>query len=82
MNPSISVGSENYAALVTRITAVDAHPNADRLQLADVSGYQVIVDKTYKVGDRVVFFCGGTQLDHGVLSRLNLYRKSKRICTH
>jgi RNA ligase (TIGR02306 family) len=42
---------------VTRISQVRPHPAADRLEIADVLGWQVIVPKgRYKDGDRVVFF--------------------------
>lgn len=40
----------------TKILAINPHPNADRLQLATVYGFQVVCQKDrYKVGDKVIF---------------------------
>jgi RNA ligase (TIGR02306 family) len=41
---------------LTKIREINPHPNADRLQLATVYGFQVVVPKDkYKVGDPVVY---------------------------
>lgn len=63
-----------YQALVTEIHAVREHPNADKLNLATVVGYQVIVGKDIKQGEKVVFFEAGGQLSHEFVSENNLYR--------
>jgi len=42
---------------VERVNAVEAHPNADRLEVIRVLGYQVVTQKgNYKVGDLAVYF--------------------------
>jgi hypothetical protein len=49
-----------YKAIVCRLTNVRKHPNADRLMLATVQGYQVIVGLNAQEGDLGVFFpCDG-----------------------
>src|SRR6266436_8394187 len=41
---------------VATIDALDPHPNADNLQLAQILGWQMIVPKdTYQVGSKVVY---------------------------
>jgi RNA ligase (TIGR02306 family) len=41
---------------VAEIQAVRAHPNADRLEVAEILGWQVVVGKgTYQPGDRVIY---------------------------
>lgn len=41
---------------IAEIDAVKAHPNADRLEIAVIKGWQVIVGKgTYQPGDRVIY---------------------------
>jgi len=45
-----------YKVPLTHIVAVEAHPNADRLEIATVYGFQVIIKKdSYKVGDEVIY---------------------------
>ncbi len=42
---------------LTKILAIDAHPAADRLALATVYGFQVVIPlNSYNVGDLVVYF--------------------------
>jgi len=42
---------------VVEITRVRTHPNADRLEIADVLGYQMVIPKDkHKKGDKVVYF--------------------------
>jgi RNA ligase (TIGR02306 family) len=41
---------------ITKIEAVEPHPNADRLEIAKILGWQVIVGKgTYNPGDEVIY---------------------------
>lgn len=49
----------SYEATCTRISAIEKHPNADRLQLATVCGMQVIVGLGSKVGDLGLYFPPG-----------------------
>ena len=45
-----------YKVPLTKIVAIDAHPNADKLEIATVYGFQVIIKKeSYKVGDNVIY---------------------------
>lgn len=67
-----------YKAVLTRIHSVRPHANADRLNIATVLGYQVIVGKDLKEGDRVVFFEDGGQLSEEFASQNNLYRDATK----
>jgi RNA ligase (TIGR02306 family) len=45
-----------YKVPLTSIVGIDPHPNADRLEIATVYGFQVIIKKDqYKVGDKVIY---------------------------
>lgn len=45
-----------YKVPLTKILSIDPHPNADRLEIATVYGFQVIVKKdSHKVGDRMIY---------------------------
>lgn len=45
-----------YKVPLTKILAINQHPNADRLELATVYGFQVVVRKDqYKVNDEVIY---------------------------
>lgn len=49
-------GGSTYKVPLTTIVKVEPHSNADRLEIAWVYGFQVIVSKgKYKAGDRVVY---------------------------
>ena len=63
-----------YKAIVCHIDVRD-HPNADRLLLGTVAGYQVIVGKDTKSGDLGVFFPTDGQLSREFLLANNLYHK-------
>lgn len=48
--------SEDYKVPYTTILDIQPHPNADRLVLATIYGFQVVTAKDkYKVGDKVIF---------------------------
>lgn len=51
-----------YCGYVTTIKNIRKHSNADRLQCIEVFGQNVIVDLTYKEGQKVVFFPSDGQL--------------------
>ena len=51
-----------YCAYITTIRKIRKHSNADRLQCVEVFGQNVIVDLSYKEGQRVVFFPTDGQL--------------------
>lgn len=62
-----------YKALVCKLSNVRNHPNADKLKLASVVGYQVVVGLDAKDGDMGVFFGADGKLSHIHLMRNNLY---------
>lgn len=48
--------ADDYKVPYTTIKAISAHPNADRLEMATVYGFQVIVPKgKYQVGSHIVY---------------------------
>ena len=64
-----------YSAYITTIHSLRKHSNADRLQCTTVFGNNVIVDMSYKEGDRVIFFPVDGQLDADFAEKNNLLRK-------
>lgn len=64
-------------AIVAAIAAVRKHPNADRLQLAEVLGYQVVVGLDIKAGDVGIFFPEGLQLSAEYATANDLIRYKK-----
>jgi len=51
-----SVPASNHKVPYTTIRAIAPHPNADRLEVAVVYGFQVVVQKgKYQVGDKVLY---------------------------
>lgn len=50
------------------------HPNADRLQLGRIYGYQVVVGNDVKTGDEGIFFPEGTQLSREYATANELLR--------
>jgi hypothetical protein len=47
---------DTHQALIYRIGEVRPHPNADKLELTDLAGYQMVIGKgQYKTGDFAVF---------------------------
>lgn len=62
-----------FSVLVTRLTAVEPHPNADRLDLAVVGDYRCVVGKgLYKSGDLVAYIPEGAILSPDVLDKLDM----------
>jgi len=61
-----------YQAIVCKLTNVRPHPNADRIKLATVQGYQIIVGLEQEDGDLGVFFLGDGRLmkDHLLANKL------------
>ena len=45
-----------YEAYITTLKNVKKHSNADRLQVAECFGNQVIIDLSYKEGDTGIYF--------------------------
>lgn len=59
--------------IVTRLTSVRPHSNADRLQLATVLGTQVVVGLDAQKGDLVLYFDSNLRVGHKFLHHNNLY---------
>jgi hypothetical protein len=65
----------SYYAIVTTLKDVRKHPNADRLQLAEVFGNTVCVSLDYAEGQLGVYFPTGGQLSVKFAEANNLLRK-------
>lgn len=67
----------SYQGIVTTVK-LRPHPNADKLNLAEVAGHQLVCAKdAYEDGDTVIFFPEGGQLSHAVCHENDLYRENK-----
>lgn len=64
-----------YSAYITTIKEIHKHSNADRLQCATIFGNNVIVDMSYHVGQRVIYFPVDGQLSEEFASDNNLVRR-------
>ena len=64
-----------YCAYITTLKDLRKHDNADRLQCATVFGNNVIVDLSYKNGQKVVYFPTDGQLGKEFAEENNLVRK-------
>jgi hypothetical protein len=64
-----------YQAIITPITNIRPHPDADRVQLGTAAGYQVVVGLDTVEGTMGVFFPEGGQLAHEHCMVNKLYRK-------
>lgn len=64
-----------YCAYITTIKELRKHSNADRLQIATVFGNDVIVDLTYQIGDRVIYFPVDGQLGEEFANENDLVRR-------
>lgn len=66
-----------YQAIIARIKT-KPHPNADRIQLADVCGTTVVVGLNHQDGELGVYFPSDGVLSHEFCLANNLYSKSAR----
>jgi len=64
-----------YQAIVCELTNVREHPNADRLKLATVQGYQIIIGLDQQEGDLGVFFPGDGMIMKDHLLNNKLYAR-------
>lgn len=64
-----------YCAYITTIKELRKHSNADKLLCATIFGNNVIVDLTYKEGQRVIYFPTDGQLSEEFANDNNLVRK-------
>ena len=63
-----------YCAYITTIKEILPHNNADRLKITYCFGNQCIIDLSYSVGDKVIYFPEGGQLDLEFCKNNNLIR--------
>lgn len=63
-----------YCAYITTIKEILPHNNADRLKITYCFGNQCIIDLNYNVGDKVIYFPEGGQLDLEFCKNNNLIR--------
>lgn len=63
----------NYIATSIRLTNIRPHSNANKLQLSQVMGNQIVVGLEQKVGDLGVYFPLECEIQPWFLSELNLY---------
>lgn len=65
-----------YKALVAK-AHLSPHPNADKLKLVNINGYQVVTGANLQEGQLVVFFPEGGQLSHEFVFENSEYRAGK-----
>ena len=63
-----------YSGCITTISNLRRHAKDDRLQCTEVDGRNVVVDDTVKIGDRMVYFPVGGQLDEAFANENHLLR--------
>lgn len=64
-----------YEAYITKIKNIRKHSNADKLQCCTIFGNNVIVDKSYYEGQKVIYFPVDGQLSEEYAKDNNLLRK-------
>lgn len=64
-----------YCGYVKIINNIRKHPNADRLQIVNIFDLDVIVDNTYYIGQKVIYFPIDGQLDKEFAEKNSLIRK-------
>lgn len=68
----------NYLAKIVTLDQFRPAVGADKIEIANVDNYDVVVGKdSYKKGDVVVFFPIGSQISNFILYNLNLYADSQ-----
>ena len=65
----------SYKAVVTKLSNVRAHSNADKVQLATCHGNQVVIGLNHSEGELGIYFPSDGQLSQGFCSANNLFRK-------
>lgn len=68
--------SSTNCAIITRLTSVRKHPNADKLNLATCVGSQIVVDLEQSEGAIGIFFMADLELSHDFCLNNNLYNNS------
>lgn len=75
MKFKIKEGSENYTCSVVRIEQLFEIEGATKIQRALVQGNDVVVSKTVKLHDKMLYFCSGTKLSQEYCSGNDLFDK-------
>lgn len=66
--------SSIYTACIVTITNLRRHTKTDKLQCTDIHGYNVIVDSACRIGQRMVYFPVGGELDEHFAKENHLLR--------
>jgi tRNA-binding EMAP/Myf-like protein len=66
----------NNVARIVVVNSIKPHPNADKLQIVNLFGTQIITDKNVHVGDQMIYFDSNLRLSQSYLHHNNLYRNS------
>lgn len=66
----------NYYAEIVKLSNPVKHPNADKLLIWEVNGFNIITDLSYKEGDVCVYFPLECQINSDFLSYLNMFSDS------
>lgn len=69
------MNNSNYSATIVRLGKLTMHPNADKLQLANIYGNTVIVGLDNKEGELGIFFNAETQLSEEFCTVNDLIRR-------
>lgn len=77
MELKVKEDSRNYACSVVEIKEVFSIPDADNIARVVVNGNEVVVPKTTRVGDRMLYFVSGTRLSEQFCKNNNLYDKEE-----
>ena len=65
----------SYKAVVTKLTNVRSHSNADKVQLATCHGNQVVIGLNHTEDELGIYFPSDGQLSQGFCAANNLFRK-------
>lgn len=68
--------AELYSACIVTLTNLRKHPHSDKLQCTQIDGSHIIVDDTFHIGQRVVYFPIGGQLDRDFARDNHLMRET------
>jgi hypothetical protein len=79
LNQQMDKDYNNYQARVVVIDNVRKHENADRLQITNIFGSDVVIGLGVSVGDVGLYFISGTQLSTEFASSNDLVRKKDPV---
>lgn len=77
MKLEVKENSKNYACSVVEIKELFPIEGADNLQRTVINGNSVVVQKSVRVGDVMLYFCSGTKLSADYCKNNNLYDKEE-----